>query len=158
MKALPAPTHSLDPADWFMYCDLLQDANAPEETWGRARRIAESLSRDPKLVLINYCPEEPLRNHWLRVGQTWFIGAAGTLIETNRLVWWRVEWARQGFERYPSRQPSRDIPALIALNYGLPWDLPHPRFHLLREAKTYPELEPLFWDAHALSEIPAEYL
>ena len=33
-----APLHSLDPADWFMYCDLLQDQARREEQKVQARR------------------------------------------------------------------------------------------------------------------------
>jgi len=156
MKKLRAPTHSLDPADWSMFSDLLQDAGEPEKKW--ARRIAESLAVGPKLVLINYCPARPLQHHWLRVGRTWFIGADGTFIEGNRLVWWREAWVRQGFARYPSDDPDRKVDELIALNLGLPWDLPHPRFDLLKQAKRYARLRPAFFDAHAQAEIPARYL
>lgn len=45
------PYHSVMPADWFMYCDLLQDAGASKSTWQRALRIARSLECDPALVL-----------------------------------------------------------------------------------------------------------
>jgi hypothetical protein len=147
-----------------MYCDLLQDAGAPEEEWQRADRIANSLALDVKLVLINFCPASPLeseayRNHWLRVGRTWFIGAAGTMIEGNRLVWWRLSWVHDGFERYPSDDPDRNEADLTALNYGTPWDLPHPRFKEVRKKKrAYPKLITAFFDGHALAEIPQEYL
>ncbi len=158
MKKLLAPNRSLDPAEWSMYCDLLQDAGEPEEKWTRARHIAESLAVDPKLVLINYCPARPLEGHWLRVGRTWFIGADGTFIENNRLVWWRAAWVRAGFERYPSRDPDRDVSRLIGLNHGVPWDLPHPRFELVKTARRYSRLRQAFFDAHALTEIPTRYL
>ena len=65
MKKLHEPTHSLDPVDWSMFSDLLQDAGEPEAKWPAPRRLAESLAQDPKLVLINYCPARPLHNHWL---------------------------------------------------------------------------------------------
>jgi len=156
---LPAPPeHSLDPTDWRTYCDLLQDADAPRDLWRRAGRIADSLARDPKLVLINHCPAEHLAGHWLRVGRTWFIGAPLTVIETSQLAWWRPEWVRAGFASYPTRDPKRNIDDLLALNYGTPWELPHPRFDALRAAGRQVALVAAFFDTHGLDDIPPEYL
>jgi hypothetical protein len=166
MPTLPAPLDradpdrpSLDATDWRMYCDLLQDAGAPQDEWQRADRIANSLAVDSKLVLINFCPPGPLNNHWLRVGHTWFIGAEATMIDANRLVWWRPAWVRDGFERYPSNDPDRNEARLIALNYGTPWNLPHPRLHCVQgKPSIYAEFITAFFDGHALAEIPQEYL
>jgi len=156
---IPPPRKNLDPTEWRMYCDLLQDADAPQEEWQRAGRIAEGLQRDPKLVLVNYCPADPLggtqSNHHLRVGFTWFIGAELTVIESNQLVWWRLEWVRAGFERYPSTDRDRDVEKLIGWNYGTPWELSHPRFHLLQKKRR--QLVAKFFDGHAFAELPAEF-
>lgn len=162
-SAIEPPLHSFDPTDWRMYADLLQDASAPAEQWQRAARIGASLARDVSLVLVNFCPAESLAsstfgNHWLRVGNTWFVGAEGTFIESNRVAWWRRDWVRDGFARYPSTDPDRVVDTLIRLNYGTPTKLPHPRFHLLLEKQAPAQLLEAFFDAHALTEIPAEYL
>jgi hypothetical protein len=154
---LEPPVHSIDPRDWQTFSRQLREGNVPEERWRWAARIAESLSRDVNLVLINHCPPEPLANHWLRVGHTWFIGAENTMIETNRLVWWRPEWVRDGFERYPSDDPDRVVDRLIALNLGTPWTLPHPRFNMLLAKQSREDLAVAFFKTHALTEIPAEY-
>lgn len=50
-KYLPHP-RSADPTDWLMYCDMLQDAGAPQAKWGEAKRVAESLVSDPTLWLF----------------------------------------------------------------------------------------------------------
>jgi hypothetical protein len=134
---------SLDATDWRMYCDRLQDADAPESEWQRAQRIAHSLAQDVKLVVVNFCPADYLGqgehgNHWLRLGRTWFIGAEGTFIEDNRLVWWRRSWAHEGFARYPSVDSDRNEEKLLALNYGTPWDLSHPRRSSARSHRPTP--------------------
>jgi hypothetical protein len=155
---------SLDATDWRMYCDRLQDANAPEVEWQRAQRIATSLAQDVKLVLVKFCHAESLSdgeygNHWLRVGRTWFIGSDGTYIEEGDLAWWRRNWIVDGFVRYPSTDPDRNEEKLIALNYGTPWDLPHPRWPTVRkQRKRHADLIGRFFDALALAEIPQEYL
>lgn len=52
-RRYPAPPcHSLDPADWFMHCDLLQDAGACATAWRRSLRVAQSLRADPHLYLL----------------------------------------------------------------------------------------------------------
>ena len=47
---------------------------------------------------------------------------------------------------------------LLALNYGTPWELPHPHFDLLRATPDYDEVVRAFFDTHGLLEIPPEYL
>lgn len=42
---------SLDPADWWMYCDRLQDAGAPAARWRWAKRVGDSLHAEPRLLL-----------------------------------------------------------------------------------------------------------
>jgi hypothetical protein len=161
-SVIEQPLHSLDATDWRAYADQLR-ASGLDDQGRRAARIAESLARDVNLVLVNFCPAESLAsaehgNHWLRVGQTWFIGAPGTFIETNRVVWWRLAWVRAGFKRYPSTDADRVENDLIKLNYGTPLQLPHPRFDQLVEKQTAAALLAAFFDAHALAEIPSEYL
>lgn len=163
-QRLEPPTHSVDATDWRMYCDLLQDAEAPEEQWQRVRRIADSLALDVRLVLMNPCPAGSLSdhrygNHWLRVGREWFIGAPGTYIEDKpRLVWWRPAWVRDGFARYPSTDPDRKEEELLALNHGTPWNLPHPRYGLLRDNHDlFTRAILAFFEGHSQHEMPAEY-
>jgi len=43
---------SLDPADWWMYCDRLQDAGAPAARWRWAKRVGDSLHAEPRLLLF----------------------------------------------------------------------------------------------------------
>jgi hypothetical protein len=173
--AAPAPTLppplgkrwkrvSLDATDWRMYCDRLQDASAPEVEWQRAQRIADSLAQDVKLVLVAFAQAAALDdarygNHWLRVGKSCFAGTEDTYIERYPLAWWRRSWVVDGFVRYPSSNPNRNEKELLALNYGTPWDLPHPRWPLVRKKrKKHADLVERFFDAHALAEIPQEYL
>lgn len=156
---LAQPTHSLDPTEWRMYCDLLQDAAAPEAEWQRARRIADSLAADVRLVLIAHCPAVHLDGHYLRVGKDWFIGADGTYLDNyDPLVWWREAWVRAGFERYPTTSRARRPKDLIALNHGTPWHLAHPRFEWLRDRTKQAAFVAAFFAAHALIDIPDEYL
>jgi hypothetical protein len=141
-----------------MYCDLLQDAGAPEEEWQRADRIAASLAADSKLVLINFCEGRSLDNNYLRVGTNWFIGADETRLENYRQAWWRPKWVRSGFRRYPTTSDSRSVRSLMRLNTGTPWTLPHPRFEIVQQRPVYADLIVAFFHAHALEEIPEEYL
>ncbi len=152
-----APRYSLDPTDWRMYCDLLQDADAPSEEWQKARRIAESLEGEPNLILINYCAAEHLANHYLRVGETWFIGGTLTRIHVYPVVWWRPAWVLDGFERYPTSDPDRTVGELIALNLGTPWHLPHPLFEEFRARDGFEAILANFFDTHGHVEMPAEY-
>lgn len=50
-RKYPARPDSLDPADWWMYCDLLQEANAPPARWRWAKRVGDSLHTEPRLLL-----------------------------------------------------------------------------------------------------------
>jgi hypothetical protein len=148
---------SLDATDWHMYCDRLQDANAPEEEWRRAKRIADSLALDSNLVLIAHCQAEYLQDHYLRVGENWFIGADGTVIDGYPLVWWRPAWVRAGFRRYPTTSKKRRPQKLIALNIGTPWDCPHPNYARVRQGRGFPKLVLAFFDTHSQVELPQEY-
>lgn len=45
-----APRHSEDPADWFMFSDLLQDAKASPCFWKNVLHIAQSLQQEWRVV------------------------------------------------------------------------------------------------------------
>jgi hypothetical protein len=127
-RDLSAPLHSVDPADWWMYSDLLQEAGAIPFLAERARRIGDSLARAPNLVLVLYCPERGLENHWLRVARSWFIPVSGTILPQSSAKdlprWFRPEWVRAGFKRYPhdTRRYGRRGPSrMIRFASGTPW-------------------------------------
>jgi hypothetical protein len=154
---------SLDPGEWRAYRDRLRDAAAPESEWQRAQRIADSLTQEVNLVLVNFCEARHLNhekhgNHFLRIGKTWFIGGERTFIDTYSFIWWRRDWVVSGFARFPSSDPERDVERLIALNYGTPWDMPHPRWSEVRSDKDlYETAIECFFITHTLVEIPPEY-
>jgi hypothetical protein len=50
-KYHPPPYHSCDPVDWAMYSDILQDAGASRRMWRAAQLTAESLQKQPYLLL-----------------------------------------------------------------------------------------------------------
>jgi len=117
---LDAPTHSLDPVDWLMYYDLVQDECDSRRRVEQARRIVASHARAADLVLALHCPEQQLAGHWLQVGKTWFIPVLGTLVVyCNDLQWWRPEWVRAGFRRYPHKD-RKDPAAMIRYASGSP--------------------------------------
>lgn len=49
---LPEQPDSFEPADWWMYCDMLQDAGARPALWRRAKRVGDSLERCRELLLL----------------------------------------------------------------------------------------------------------
>jgi hypothetical protein len=127
-RDLSAPLHSLDPADWWMYSDLLQESGAEPFLYERARRIGDSLSKDVKLTLVLTCSVQGLERHWLRVAKTWFIPVNGTHLPSYKQArWFRPEWISAGFKRYPydkrsfSRRSSR---SMIRFASGTPWSQP----------------------------------
>jgi hypothetical protein len=157
---LHAPTHSLDPADWWIYSDLLQDHGAPAEEAARARRVGNSLKHGKSLVLAFLCPEENLAGHWLRIGRTWFIPVAGTYVRyITDFRWFRSAWVRGGFERYPCENPAdrRDEGKMIRYASGTPFRHRYKDFKALR--KRFEEQVTLrFFETHGLSAQPAEWL
>lgn len=82
---IPPPYSSEEPADWFMYCDMLQDAGCSRYVWQRALRIAQSLQEDPRLVLLN-CAKSVTR----RVSY-WHCQEQGRSL-LRRYVWCRQDW------------------------------------------------------------------
>lgn len=50
-KKYPSPPDTIDPTDWWMYCDLLQEAGAPTARWRWAKRVGDSLHAEPRLLL-----------------------------------------------------------------------------------------------------------
>jgi hypothetical protein len=119
---IEAPLHSLEPIDWLMYCDLLQDGGGSPRRAREARRIGESLQRGKALVLVLHCPEQQLKGHWLQVGRTWFIPVSGTLVSyCNDMQWWRPEWIRSGFARYRHKDRT-DPEGMIRYASGTPFE------------------------------------
>lgn len=51
-RKYPQQPNSFDPVDWWMHCDLLQDAGAPARLWRRSRRIGDALANDPRLYFL----------------------------------------------------------------------------------------------------------
>lgn len=94
-RRYPAPPcHSLDPADWFMYCDLLQDAGACATAWRRALRVAQSLRDDPRLYLLGVYgararPAFDRPREFLSIFYSWV----------------RPEWVRSWLPRHSPRDP-----------------------------------------------------
>lgn len=87
MTELTPPIHSEEPADWFMFCDMLQDAGCSRYVWQNALRIAKSLESCPGLVLA-YC-------HRLSSGRYAFLPLHYGKEFYNvplRCVWLRNEW------------------------------------------------------------------
>ncbi len=156
---LAPPWESLDPTDWFMYCDLLQDAGASSRRWTAARRVAESLQVQPDLVLVLRCGASALEGHWLRVGRTWFIPTDLTSIVHYRsgFTWWRHDWARRGLARYPySREAygTRDEKKLLAFASGTPWQHPHRSFADFTRIWGLNILKREFYRGHGLRRVP----
>lgn len=102
---IAAPLHSLEPLDWLMYCDLLLDAGGSPRRAAAARRVGASLEKGKALVFVLHCPADQLAGHWLQVGRAWFIPVNGTRVSYCKdFQWWRPEWIRAGFARYPNEQ------------------------------------------------------
>jgi hypothetical protein len=157
-RDLSAPLDSLDPADWWMYSDLLQESEAVPFLAERARRIGDSLAKGVNLVLVLYCQERGLENHWLRVARTWFIPVKGTYLTSYKQArWFRPEWVRAGFKRYPydkSLYSRRDSTRMIRFASGTPWSEPCKADVL----ELYgPQLIGWFFWAHAQPMLPATW-
>jgi hypothetical protein len=157
-ERLQAPTHSLDPADWWMYSDLLQDQGAVEEGL-RARRVGNSLKRVQSLVLAFYCPPENLVGHWLRIGKTWFIPVAGTYVSYIKdFRWWKADWVRAGFRRYPNaHQSARDVPNMVRYARGTPCKHGYKDFPALKK-KFREQVVLRFFETHGMARQPKEWL
>jgi hypothetical protein len=161
MKLAP-PLDSLDPLDWMMYCDLLQDAGVSRRRWSFAQRVARSLQASPKLVLVLACTPASLENHWLRVGRSWFVPVEGTSIEgyASGYAWWQPRWVRRGLRHYPYNQAAygvRDESQLIELASGTPWEHPHPAFEQFRLRWGLEALKKTFFRGHGLHRLPAAW-
>lgn len=48
----PAEPVSMEPVDWAMHCDMLQEMGAPGRLWRRSRRIYEQLAHDPRMYFL----------------------------------------------------------------------------------------------------------
>lgn len=160
---LEPPLDSLDPTDWLMYCDLLQDAGAARRRWVFAQRVGQSLQVEPKLVLVLACAPASLDGHWLRVGRGWFIPARDTSINryTSGHAWWARAWILRGLARYPYRKDSygeRDVEQLLACATGTPWDHPHPDFRALPAKAGLDAVRATFFRGHALRRMPTAWI
>jgi hypothetical protein len=154
---LEPPLNSLEPLDWFMYCDMLQDEGSSLRRAREARRIGESLQRGKSLVLTLHCPEQQLRGHWLQVGRTWFIPVSGTLVSyCNDMQWWRPEWIRAGFARYPSRG-RKDPEGMLLYASGTPFEHGYADFPdaLVKFAD---RITPRFFETHGRLRIPRAWV
>jgi hypothetical protein len=121
----------------------------------RARRIGDSLARDVNLTLVLHCPAQSLERHWLRVGRTWFIPVQGTHLESYGAArWFRPEWVRSGFRRYPYHRDtySRRAPKrMVEFASGTPWSRSCKRNLLDMYG---PGLIGWFFFAHSRPEVP----
>jgi len=160
---LAQPLHSFDPIDWFMYCDLLQDAGASSRRWTFARRVAESLQREPTLVLVLACPASSLQGHWLRVGRNWFVPTEATMIDkySGGYAWWHRDWARRGLLRYPYLTENygvRDDNRLLDFAQGTPEKHQHSQFETFRRLWSDKNLRSQFFRGHSLQRVPSVWL
>jgi len=160
---LAPPLDSLDPTDWRMYCDLLQDAGASPRRWAAARQVADSLAAGKDLVLVLRCGATALQGHWLRVGLTWFVPTQLTSIEHYRtgFAWWRRDWAARGMDRYPysaSVYGARDEAKLLDFASGTPWEHKHPGFAKFTRQWTLETLKRAYFHGHGLRRMPTDWM
>lgn len=136
------PDHSLDPADWFMYCDLLQDAGAGKTTWRRAQKIAESLRQSTDLLLV-VCSGSMAR--WkpfaVRLPRTNDVGSI--------LAWLKPSWdtARQLIAAYGSPERCLITTPFAETDSGL----------YIRFRTNGGEGKKAFFNAHSLQKDPSVY-
>jgi hypothetical protein len=160
-RKLKPPYHSLDPADWWMYADLLLDQGIPEEEARWARQAGDSLSQAVELVLVFHCPANYLKGHRLQIARTWFIPVKGTHVEYTRdFQWFHPKWVRAGFARYPcdatgrfGRQPDE----MIAYASGTPWRHDYAEFDKLKKKFGRQQVVARFFQTHGLAEQPEEW-
>lgn len=71
-KKYPSPPDTLDPTDWWMYCDMLQDMKAPAARWRWAKRVGDSLHAEPRLLLYAvsgaYMPRMVMHANHITIG------------------------------------------------------------------------------------------
>jgi hypothetical protein len=85
----------------------------------------------------------------------------GTYLDRKEnFLWWRPEWVREGFIRYPvdgKAYPRREPEKMITFASGTPWSHPHPEFdrlvrrHMLR-------LRRRFFATHGLTHQPRAWV
>jgi hypothetical protein len=141
-----------------MYSDLLQDQGTTEEGL-RARRVGDSLKRVKSLVLAFFCPPENLVGHWLRIGKTWFIPVAGTFVSYIKdFRWWKADWVRAGFMRYPSNgDPERNISKMVRYARGTPFQHGYKDFPALKK-KFRDQVVVRFFETQGMARQPKEWL
>lgn len=88
------PIHSEDPADWFMFCDILQDAGASRFVWQKSLRIATSLQKNPNLLLVSCSKDYNLYGRAIHWG---FPANKPSVIRLCNHVWMRPEWRKMRF-------------------------------------------------------------
>lgn len=143
-----APLQSLDPTDWFMYCDMMQDRGAEEEVWRDALLVAESLqSHGPELILV-YEHSQVFGRFFRRkvVRMAWLTDRP----ETLSLTWARTEWAGK---------LSAPMPDFAPAHYGTPWSAPETfvgRWLAAQSEATRESLLFKFWLTHSMREWPLE--
>jgi hypothetical protein len=154
---IEAPRHSLEPLDWLMYCDLLLDSGGSPRRAGAARRIGASLEKSKALVLVLHCPQQQLRGHWLQVGRMWFIPVNGTQVSyCNDFQWWRPEWIRSGFARYP-HEDRIDPEGMLLYASGTPFEHGYADFPAA-VAKFGQKVALRFFETHGRVRVPRAWV
>jgi hypothetical protein len=113
-KELSPPLHSVDPADWFMYLDLLLDSDAPKDYTDIVWKIGRAMELEPKLTLVasRVATEPPGTGVALRAVTT------GDWDPKLDYPFW------DSAGRYPESSPATpaDFPGLVEYHPSVAWD------------------------------------
>src|SRR5262249_37780742 len=101
---LNPPLDSVEPVDWAMYADLLNEAGHDARA-AFPRRVAEALQGRPTRVLVGCVSDEKsLQDNPRRCGRLSFVTGPLTVLRNYRPCWWTVERVRAGLRRWSGRR------------------------------------------------------
>jgi hypothetical protein len=127
MIRLDEPLGSLDPVEWSIYADNLEDHDAPVRLVRRARRVAKALERTDGLILLGHVGNVVhLHNNPFRVGHHLFVVQSGTILRHYRLTWRPLTQVRKGFARWNAECRS-SLGRVIRFAHGTCRTFPHVR-------------------------------
>jgi hypothetical protein len=132
--------NSLDPADWFMHCDILQDMGAGRALWRSSRRVAESLREDPNLIILAYARPYIISCVWNLIDGLSSFGH-------GPFAWFKPSWpeVRSLLAAEESFSPAR-FDERVARWTGTPFDA---RFDFLLQRTKRKKVLRSFFYAHA---------
>jgi hypothetical protein len=123
-RKLRPPLDSVEPVDWAMYADLLDDTGQAVQA-AFARRVAEGLIHDPMRVLVGRVSEEgSLKGNPRRCGRQFFVTGPVTVLKNYCPRWWTAARVRAGLRHWVPDCKEADHEKILSQAHGVPTALP----------------------------------